>query len=75
MWRRRFSLNIPYKIKCREHLFPATKDYVKGRFGFDGYGCGLYQTGVPCESGIPGRGSVKDENPEKEAMAHAPVRA
>jgi hypothetical protein len=41
------------KVKCREHLRPATADYVKSHYGFDGYGCGLCQTGVPCESKIP----------------------
>lgn len=41
------------KLKCIEHLRPTTEDYVKSRFGFDGYGCGLCQTGVPCESRIP----------------------
>jgi len=43
------------KIKCREHLRPTTADFVKSYYGFDGYGCGLCQTGVPCESGIPTR--------------------
>ena len=41
------------KLKCIQHLHPTTEDYVKSRFGFDGYGCGLCQTGVPCESRIP----------------------
>jgi epoxyqueuosine reductase QueG len=41
------------KQKCVEHLRPVTRDYVREHFGFDGYGCGLCQTGVPCESGIP----------------------
>jgi hypothetical protein len=27
--------------------------YVKETYGFEGYGCGLCQVGVPCESGIP----------------------
>ena len=27
-------------------------------FGFDGYGCGFCQTGVPCESKIPGKQDV-----------------
>ena len=27
--------------------------YVKAHFGFEGYGCGLCQTGVPCESKVP----------------------
>lgn len=41
------------KIKCLAHLKPPTVDYVKSHYGFDGYGCGLCQTGVPCESKIP----------------------
>jgi len=41
------------KIKCRSHLHPVTEDYVKAHYGFDGFGCGLCQTGVPCESKIP----------------------
>ena len=41
------------KKKCRSHVRPVTEDYVKARYGFDGYGCGLCQTGVPCESRIP----------------------
>jgi epoxyqueuosine reductase QueG len=40
------------KRKCRAHL-SRTKKYVRTRFGFEGYGCGLCQTGVPCESGVP----------------------
>jgi epoxyqueuosine reductase QueG len=41
------------KIKCRSYLKPGTEDYVKSHYHFDGYGCGLCQTGVPCESKIP----------------------
>ena len=41
------------KIKCRNHLKPATADFVKSHYRFDGYGCGLCQTKVPCESKIP----------------------
>lgn len=41
------------KLKCIEHLRPTTEDYIKSQFGFDGYACGLCQTGVPCESRIP----------------------
>ncbi len=41
------------KIKCLGHLRPVTADHVKTHYGFDGYGCGLCQTGVPCESKIP----------------------
>ncbi|MFP4160010.1 MAG: epoxyqueuosine reductase [Desulfobacterales bacterium] len=41
------------KVKCRQFLRDVTAPYVKDNFGFDGYGCGLCQTGVACESGIP----------------------
>ncbi|MCK9273692.1 MAG: epoxyqueuosine reductase [Syntrophales bacterium] len=41
------------KEMCLKHLFPGTSEYVTKNFGFDGYGCGLCQTGVPCESKIP----------------------
>jgi epoxyqueuosine reductase len=41
------------KVKCREFLKPVTVEYVKSHYGFDGYGCGLCQTAVPCESKIP----------------------
>jgi epoxyqueuosine reductase QueG len=47
------------KIKCRAHIRPTTKDYVKSHYGFDGYGCGLCQTKVPCESKIPTRKDVE----------------
>ncbi|MCW3991777.1 MAG: epoxyqueuosine reductase [Candidatus Bathyarchaeota archaeon] len=30
-----------------------TRKYILRHFGFEGSGCGLCQTGVPCESGIP----------------------
>lgn len=40
------------KRKCREHL-NVTRAYVTENYGFQGYGCGLCQVGVPCESGIP----------------------
>jgi len=41
------------KEKCRTYLQDITKEYVKTNFGIDAYGCGLCQTGVPCESRIP----------------------
>jgi epoxyqueuosine reductase len=41
------------KDKCRTHTHETTRDYVKTNFGIDTYGCGLCQTGVPCESQIP----------------------
>jgi epoxyqueuosine reductase QueG len=42
------------KPLCRNYLYTKTKDYVTNNYGFQGYGCGLCQTGVPCESKIPG---------------------
>jgi epoxyqueuosine reductase QueG len=42
------------KEKCRRHLARA-RGHVKKAYGFDGYGCGLCQVGVPCEAGIPVR--------------------
>jgi epoxyqueuosine reductase len=41
------------KSKCRDYLFDIVAGYAKARFGFESYGCGLCQTGVPCESAIP----------------------
>ena len=43
------------KLKCRAHVKSGTEKFVRAHYGFEGYGCGLCQTGVPCESGIPGR--------------------
>jgi hypothetical protein len=43
------------KMKCFEHVFNTAIPYIKSHYGFDGYSCGLCQTGVPCESGIPGK--------------------
>lgn len=40
------------KEKCREHLV-RSRAYVARTYGFEGYGCGLCQVGVPCEDGIP----------------------
>ncbi len=40
------------KEKCRQHLVRSRK-HVKQTYGFEGYGCGLCQVGVPCEAGIP----------------------
>ena len=40
------------KEKCRQHLV-RSREYVQETYKFEGYGCGLCQVGVPCESGIP----------------------
>jgi epoxyqueuosine reductase len=41
------------KAACDRHL-QAARAFVPQKYGFDGYGCGLCQTGVPCEHRIPG---------------------
>ena len=40
------------KDRCSAYL-KVTRKYVGDTFDFKGYGCGLCQTGVACESGIP----------------------
>jgi epoxyqueuosine reductase QueG len=40
------------KEKCRQHL-ARSREYVKKTYKFEGYGCGLCQVAVPCESIIP----------------------
>ncbi len=42
------------KQKCRLHLV-RSREHVKATYGFEGYGCGLCQVGVPCEAQIPVR--------------------
>jgi ferredoxin len=42
------------KEKCRQHLV-RSREHIKETYNFEGYGCGLCQVGVPCESGIPVR--------------------
>jgi ferredoxin len=41
------------KVKCKSFL-DMTRNYVLSHHGFEGYGCGFCQVGVPCESKIPG---------------------
>lgn len=41
------------KARCMRFLFETLAPWTKERFGFESYGCGLCQTGVPCESRIP----------------------
>lgn len=53
------------KSICAGHIIPGTSRFVRENYGFDGYGCGLCQTGVPCESRIPL--SAQDRAAAKEA--------
>ncbi|MDH7499955.1 MAG: epoxyqueuosine reductase [candidate division NC10 bacterium] len=41
------------KVACERYHHQVIADYVKSHYGFEGYACGLCQTGVPCESQIP----------------------
>jgi len=41
------------KVACEKYL-QVSAEYVNSHFGFKGYGCGLCQVRVPCESKIPG---------------------
>jgi epoxyqueuosine reductase QueG len=43
------------KEACARHLGPAVRRYIETEYGFEGYACGLCQTAVPCEAGIPQR--------------------
>ncbi len=40
------------KQKCSDYV-DTTHAFVEEHYHFKGYGCGLCQVGVPCESGIP----------------------
>jgi epoxyqueuosine reductase len=41
------------KDKCHSYASVEMNEYSKTHYGLDTYGCGLCQTGVPCESRIP----------------------
>jgi epoxyqueuosine reductase QueG len=47
------------KLKCFRYISEKITPYVKSHYGFEGYGCGLCQTGVPCESRIPLKRNVE----------------
>lgn len=46
------------KLKCSQHMRAAVSEHTKTHYGFDGRGCGLCQTRVPCESKIPVKADV-----------------
>jgi epoxyqueuosine reductase len=41
------------KVSCRAHVRGAAAEHARTSYDFEGYGCGLCQTGIPCESKIP----------------------
>ena len=51
------------KEKCRAHVDGACADHAKARYGIETNVCGLCQTGVPCESGIPVKKTGRRERP------------
>lgn len=42
-----------FKSLCKQHTRKVCSPYLMETWGLDGYGCGLCQTGVPCEARIP----------------------
>jgi epoxyqueuosine reductase QueG len=46
------------KNKCYKLTSVASRKYTKEHYGFEGRGCGLCQTNVPCESKIPTKEDV-----------------
>lgn len=52
------------KELCAKHCFGVTQPYARSHFGIDDYGCGLCQTGVPCESRNPVRILMKKDDTE-----------
>jgi epoxyqueuosine reductase QueG len=61
------------KNKCLEFLFTKQKDILRGLGRDEGYigrylGCGLCQTKVPCEAGIPPRTGAKSQ---KKTVKHS----
>jgi epoxyqueuosine reductase QueG len=47
------------KNTCYKHTSVASKKYTKKHYNFEGRGCGLCQTKVPCESKIPTKEDVE----------------
>jgi len=46
------------KVRCKTYMRSEVTPYIKTTYGFEGKGCGLCQTKVPCESGIPEKTDV-----------------
>ena len=41
------------KVACKAYIRQRAMPHIKRTYGFEGRGCGLCQTKVPCESKIP----------------------
>lgn len=47
------------KVKCKTYIRKEAMPFIRNHYGFEGKGCGLCQTKVPCESKIPTRQEIK----------------
>lgn len=47
------------KLSCMRYIRDVCQKHISEHYGFNGYACGLCETGVPCESGIPTDKKVK----------------
>lgn len=56
------SFNGHDKSKCSNYLAKVTRPHVTNTYGFKGYGCGLCQTDVPCESGVPATSNSNEKS-------------
>ena len=41
------------KVRCKQYIRQEAMPHIKATYGFEGKGCGLCQTKIPCESKIP----------------------
>lgn len=57
------SLDGHDKERCRDYVYGAVPAQVADRYGTPQTGCGLCQTAVPCEAGIPRRSVGERRHP------------
>lgn len=49
------------KVRCKVYTRQEVRPYIKTAYGFEGRGCGLCQTKIPCESKIPAKQDIEDD--------------
>lgn len=49
------------KVKCKAYIRQTAMPFIAAHYGFEGKGCGLCQTKVPCESRIPVRAGQSEK--------------
>jgi hypothetical protein len=52
-------ISMTRKVKCKTYIRKEAMPFINNHYGFEGKGCGLCQTKVPCESKIPVRQETK----------------